>query len=251
VAVTNADDEGSRLLAPAASDFQLPFGLSEAADVRATATRPTRRGYRFLVNGVQWFELTVPGAHNVMNALAAVAAGLEVGLGLDEMAGRLAAFELPAMRLEVSQLGELVLINDCYNANPASMRSAVEVLVRGPWGGRRVAVLGDMCELGERSAECHRALGRHAAAAGVDRLVGVGPASRDCVGGFREQARGDQLAGWIGNAREAVAKMPALLRAGDVVLVKGSRAVGLEVVAGAVSDWAASRPTAGKVTAPV
>jgi UDP-N-acetylmuramoyl-tripeptide--D-alanyl-D-alanine ligase len=127
----------------------------------------------------------------------------------------------------------LVVVNDAYNANPASMRAAIDAVAQmgEHRSGRTVAVLGEMLELGEGGAEAHREVGRHAAEAGVDRLVVVG----EGAAALAEGARG--VTGWTGQAvvtadrEEALALLRASLASDDVVLVKASRGAALEVVA--------------------
>jgi UDP-N-acetylmuramoyl-tripeptide--D-alanyl-D-alanine ligase len=168
-------------------------------------------------------------AHMRLNALAALAAARAVGV---EPTGRVevALSELRGQRLAVR--GGVVVVNDCYNANPMSMRAALDDLavseVVPP--ARRVAVLGDMLELGPDERRFHEEIGAHAGAAGVDLLVTVGPRAAAMAATFGGETH--QLA----SAEEAVAVLPALLREGDTVLVKASRGVGLEVVAQGLSD---------------
>jgi UDP-N-acetylmuramoyl-tripeptide--D-alanyl-D-alanine ligase len=122
--------------------------------------------------------------------------------------------------------GGATVINDCYNANPLSMRAALDDLAtQDPDGGRRVAVLGDMLELGPRELEHHREIGAYAASAGVELLVTVGPRAAAMLDRFDGEAHA------VADAGEAAALAGSLLRRGDLVLVKGSRGVGLEVVA--------------------
>jgi UDP-N-acetylmuramoyl-tripeptide--D-alanyl-D-alanine ligase len=123
-----------------------------------------------------------------------------------------------------------VVINDCYNANPLSMRAALDDLATQEPVGRRIAVLGDMLELGTGEADAHRAVGEEAARAGVDVLVAVGPLAR----GYADGARG-VADHWAPTVDEAAATVRAVLAPGDVVLVKGSRAMGLEAVAEALT----------------
>jgi UDP-N-acetylmuramoyl-tripeptide--D-alanyl-D-alanine ligase len=160
-------------------------------------------------------------AHMRLNALAALAAARAVGV---EPTGRLEVelSELRGQRVEVA--GGVVVINDCYNANPMSMRAALDDLAASA-SGRRVAVLGDMLELGPEEQRFHEEIGAHAQATGVDLLVTVGPRAAAMAaefGGEIEQ---------VGTAAEAARLVPTLLREGDTVLVKASRGVGLEVVA--------------------
>jgi UDP-N-acetylmuramoyl-tripeptide--D-alanyl-D-alanine ligase len=122
-----------------------------------------------------------------------------------------------------------IIINDCYNANPLSMRAALDDLARQAPQGRRVAVLGDMLELGAGEAEAHREVGAYAAASGVDVLVAVGPLSTLMPPTFGREAHA------VADAREAASLVAELVRPGDVVLVKGSRGIGLERVAEALT----------------
>src|SRR6185437_8623508 len=163
-------------------------------------------------------------AHNVSNLLAAVAAALALGI---EPAGDVAVSFSRLRGERLSLPGGAVLINDCYNANPMSMAAAIDDLTRTS-SGRRVAVLGDMLELGPRTLEFHRAVGEHAAAQGIEELVTVGDLAAAMAEGFSGEAHS------VSDARAAGELLPGLLRSGDTVLVKGSRGVGLEQVAEAL-----------------
>ncbi|HEX9480883.1 MAG TPA: UDP-N-acetylmuramoyl-tripeptide--D-alanyl-D-alanine ligase, partial [Solirubrobacteraceae bacterium] len=161
-------------------------------------------------------------AHNLRNLLAAVAAAAAVGHTPE---GRLEV-EFSAMRGQRERLpGGAVLIDDCYNANPMSMRAAIEELAATATApGRRVAVLGDMLELGPEGPALHRRLGVEARGAGVDVLVTVGPLAAGIGAGYGGEPRS------LPDAEAAAATVPGLLEPGDTVLVKGSRGVGLERV---------------------
>jgi UDP-N-acetylmuramoyl-tripeptide--D-alanyl-D-alanine ligase len=162
-------------------------------------------------------------AHMRRNALAALAAARALGV---EPAGALevALSSLRGQRIELP--GDIVVINDCYNANPMSMRAALDDLVASA-SARRVAVLGDMLELGPDEARFHAEVGAHARAAGVDVLVAVGPRAAHFADGY-----GEVIA--LPDAQAAAQAVPALLEPGDTVLLKASRGVGLEIVAGAL-----------------
>ncbi len=165
-------------------------------------------------------ELPYREPHNLLNTLAAVAAaralGLEVGGAVD--------VRFSSLRGEVVELpGGVVVVNDCYNANPMSMRAAIDHLAGSP-AERRIAVLGTMAELGPGSAEYHREIGARAAEAGVDVLVPVGEEALGYTAGFRGDVRP------VDSPEEAGALLRELARPGDRVLVKGSRSVGLERV---------------------
>jgi len=171
-------------------------------------------------------ELAFTARHQRANALAAVAAALAVGV---TPSGRLDA-PAGALRGERVELpGGAVVINDCYNASPLSMHAALDDLAAQAPTGRRVAVLGDMLELGAEELALHREAGAAAAAAGVELLVTVGPRAAAMLDVFD----GESYA--VADAVEAAALAGELLRPGDLVLVKGSRGVGLEVVAEALA----------------
>jgi UDP-N-acetylmuramoyl-tripeptide--D-alanyl-D-alanine ligase len=166
-------------------------------------------------------ELPFDSEHNLLNTLAAVAAARAIGV---RPAGRVDV-RFGALRGERVAVGiGALVINDCYNANPLSMRAALDDLASQHAEGRRVAVLGDMLELGPAERDHHREIGAYAASAGVDLLVTVGPRAAAML----DQFDGESHA--VLDAGEAAALLPELVGAGDVVLVKASRGVGLEVV---------------------
>jgi UDP-N-acetylmuramoyl-tripeptide--D-alanyl-D-alanine ligase len=202
-------------------------GEGVPADRRvAPAGSPTDR--RIVVAGADRYELELPfrARHNLLNTLAAVAAARAVGV---RPSGRVEV-RFGALRGERIALEHgVTIVNDCYNANPLSMRAALDDLATQSPAGRRVAVLGDMLELGPGEREHHAQIGAYAAAAGVELLIAVGPRSAAMLDRFDGRA---QLAA---DAAEAATLTRALVRPGDVVLVKASRGVGLEVVAEALA----------------
>jgi UDP-N-acetylmuramoyl-tripeptide--D-alanyl-D-alanine ligase len=199
----------------------LRFG--PGGDVEASEVRVTDGVTEALVAtplGAQRFHFPFTEAHNLTNALAAVAAGVALGADLAEMADRAASIGFSRFRGERLELGDgIVLVNDCYNANPVSMRAALDHLAT-LGAPRTVAVLGEMGELGPGAAAYHREVGEHARGHGVDVVVGVGEPARDYDP--------DELVADPGEAAEWLA---AQLEPGDAVLVKGSRSAGLETVA--------------------
>ncbi len=180
--------------------------------------------------------------HRLENAVAAAAACYAAGLPMERCAAGLEDARFSGSRGDVTRLPGLVLIDDTYNASPAAVRAALNDLVdlARESGGRPVAILGDMLELGPDAADYHEAAGAYAAAAGVSALWGVGPLSRSTVEGFRrawasetaDEAEGTRAAVEAGNVRSADEASPVLagLRRGDVVLLKASRSMGLEVL---------------------
>jgi len=213
----------------------LRFG--PGGEVEATSSR--------VVEGVTEAEVTTPAgaaefhfpfaeSHNLTNALAAIAAGVALGAEMAEMADRAANIGFSRFRGERIALGDgIVLVNDCYNANPVSMRAALDHLASLE-GASRVAVLGEMAELGPGAPAYHRDVGEHARAAGIDRLVGVGEPARDYAP--------DEL---VGTPEEAAELLAAQLEPGDAVLVKGSRSAGLEQVAETLSLLMEAAPGRG------
>jgi UDP-N-acetylmuramoyl-tripeptide--D-alanyl-D-alanine ligase len=207
----------------AAAPSLLRFG--DGGDVEAVERRVVEGVTEALVAtpaGRQAFHFPFAEAHNLTNALAAVAAGVALGAPLAEMADRAANIGFSRFRGERLELGDgIVLVNDCYNANPVSMRAALDHL--GSLDGeRRIAVLGEMAELGPGAPAYHREIGAHARGgqSRIDLLVGVGEPARDYGP--------DEL---VGGPAEAAELLAAQLESGDVVLVKGSRSAGLEAVA--------------------
>jgi UDP-N-acetylmuramoyl-tripeptide--D-alanyl-D-alanine ligase len=168
-------------------------------------------------------ELAFTSAHMRRNALAALAAARAVGVEPDGLLD-VALSSFRGQRIDLP--GDIVVVNDCYNANPMSMRAALDDLAASA-SGRRVAVLGDMLELGPDEDRFHAEIGVHARESGVDLLVAVGPRAAHFADGY-----GEVIA--LPDAEAAAAAVPGLLAPGDTVLLKGSRGVGLEVVARAL-----------------
>jgi UDP-N-acetylmuramoyl-tripeptide--D-alanyl-D-alanine ligase len=175
--------------------------------------------------GAQLFHFPFAEEHNLTNALAAVAAGVALGAPPAEMADRAANIGFSSFRGERLEMGDgIVLVNDCYNANPISMRAALSHLA-SLRAERRIAVLGEMGELGPGAPGYHREVGESARAAGIDLLIGVG-------GPAREYAPDELLA----TPEEAAEWLAAQAEPGDTILVKGSRSAGLEAVAEALAE---------------
>jgi UDP-N-acetylmuramoyl-tripeptide--D-alanyl-D-alanine ligase len=239
VAVLNADDDRVAAMAALAPGRVLTFGTTDRADVRLEELELDRLGRPAfsLVTGDdrQPVTLQLVGAHQATNAAAAAAAALAVGLSLDGVAASLSGVSsLSKWRMELHELpGGMLLIDDSYNANPESMRAAVDALVSigaGPDVRRTVAVLGVMLELGADSESSHRELGAYAGSR-VDQLVVVGPDARGiheaAVDAGRPSVFVEDNTGAIGWLREHLAE-------GDAVLVKASRGARLDEVAAAL-----------------
>jgi UDP-N-acetylmuramoyl-tripeptide--D-alanyl-D-alanine ligase len=227
----------------------LRCGPDDDADVQVLDVRLGERTEALmrLPSGEQVvLRLRLFGAHNARNAAAALAVGTRLGLPLHPMLAALEAVEPVGDRGRVHRLGEHVVVADCYNANPGSMEAALTSLaaLRRQRAGPRVAVLGDMLELGPRELELHAEVGRRCAALGLERVVTLGPRSEATA---RAAADGGIVALHVGDDVEAAAAAvrEALHEAAPgAVLVKGSRGMRLERVVAALLD-AGSAPTDG------
>lgn len=222
--IVNGDDD-LLLAIPGA----VRFGLDEGCDVRATDISDLGLdGVAFTAHcGGEEFALHVraPGKHTVYNALSAIAVGLHFGMSLAELKRGLESFSTPHGRLDVLRTDKLTVIDDSYNSsNPVSVMSAIDVLEKAQ--GRRVAVLGDMRELGQESAELHEICGMYAAMHGIDLIVCVGPSSEQTFVGALSLA--PQRTRYFSTQESMLMILPELLEPGDTVLVKASRGMGFE-----------------------
>ncbi len=209
------------------------FGEEEGADVYPLCWRPGHRATEVrlsLHGGTISLQTNLRAPHQAMNLCAAVAAYVALGLPPRELQRGAAAVRLSPFRDDESlRAGGGLLINDAYNANPVSMRAALSSLATRRDGGRTVAVLGEMSELGPDSDGWHRTVGRHAAETGLDLLVAVGGRAR----GYLDGATGTP-ARWCPDLESAAGALAELLRPDDVVLLKASRSAGLERLAEAI-----------------
>lgn len=180
--------------------------------------------------------LPLPGKHNLLNALAAAAAGLVLGMTLEEIRDGLAAYSGAGNRLQINLWGDIRVINDTYNANPVSTLASLEVLREVAGGARSVAVLGSMFELGEVSEIGHRQVGREAAKK-ADLLVAVGDLARWIAAGAASGGMPEDRISWYGSNAEAAETLQRTIKPGDTVLVKGSRGMRMEEIVAALEKW--------------
>jgi len=234
VVVLGADDPLVAAMAEAAKGTVRLFGITDG-DVLADRIETEPGRVAFVLDSGVAVRLPVPGRHNVLNALAAVAVAREFNLDDEAIAAALARYRPPKMRLVREELpGGVTLINDCYNANPVSSRAALEVLCAETADGRHVLVQGDMLELGAESRDYHVALGREIAASCVGLLVTVGGETRETSLAAAE--RETLMRFHFPDALAAASEVPLLVERGDAVLVKGSRGIALEQVAEAIRE---------------
>ncbi len=210
------------------------FGI-EFGDFRASNIQQTGDGTSFLAatpDGTQPMTLRVPGLHNVANALAAAAACVSIGVSLTDVAAGLNSFTVPPGRMEIVPLsGGRMLIRDCYNANPQSVSVALEVLAQKGRGGKTLAILANMMELGTAAERLHAEVGRKSAALSLDRLVFVGSYGSPFEQGFIEGGGDKQAIALAADKDEAWHIVQPDLKSFYAVLVKGSRAMKMETIA--------------------
>jgi UDP-N-acetylmuramoyl-tripeptide--D-alanyl-D-alanine ligase len=243
VAVLNGDDPRLRRLGESRRGPTLWFGRDRAFDVSAEGWKGTAFGMRFTLRvGGRSADVALPlgGLHVLADFLAAAAAAHALAIEAEAMAEAALRMKAARHRGELVRLaGGVTLLDDCYNSNPVAVEAAVATLAMAG-GRRRVAVLGDMLELGPAAAEIHRATGDRIAD-DVDALLAVGPLSVHFLEGA---ARGGAALAHFPDAAAAAAAVSSLVRAGDAVLVKGSRGVRLEAVVEALArDFGPARVT--------
>lgn len=237
----NGDDAYTHVLQSRSVAPVVTYGLSAGCGVRAVdivMDDQSRPGFGIVAGGLRaHVDLPIPGRHNVYNALAATAVAFGLGVGLDEIASRLACAETTGMRMEsfVTAAG-VTIINDAYNASPSSMHFAVETLAGFSAARRRIAVLGDMAELGSLTELAHFDIGELVARSSIDVLVTVGPKASRIADGARAEGMDAEVVRPCATAEEALEVLDDVVERGDVVLVKASRVMGLErVVEGMVA----------------
>ncbi|MDN5795240.1 MAG: UDP-N-acetylmuramoyl-tripeptide--D-alanyl-D-alanine ligase [Intrasporangium sp.] len=235
LAILNADDPLVAAMAHGLAARVCLVGTCEQAQVRAedvVLDEAGRAAYTLVAQGGRApVRLALVGAHHVANSLAVAAAALELGLGLEAVSTALgAARPVSRWRMEVTHRADgVVVVNDAYNANPESMRAALDALAAMATTGRRWAVVGEMLELGGSGAAAHAEIGRYAAELGIDRVVAVGAGAR--VVGAAE---------WVRDTDAAFNLLRVELAPGDIVLFKSSRDSGLRWLGDRVAERAAT-----------
>lgn len=231
-AVLNGDDARVRAMAGAFAGRTVFFGSSslvpsEAPHVRASNVVWLPDGVQFEVPDVGSFFCPLAGRAGLMAALAALAVARALGWDLGQWKETIARLTTVPMRLERIERDGAVIWNDCYNSNPEAAMMMLDLLAETP-AARRIAVLGEMLELGAWSAPLHREVGRHAAERGVDLLVGVRGDASEMVAGARAAGMPPQNTAYFEDPAEAGRFVKQRARAGDALLFKGSRGVHME-----------------------
>jgi UDP-N-acetylmuramoyl-tripeptide--D-alanyl-D-alanine ligase len=237
--ILNADDARVAAMARRCSGRVVTVGMAPEADLRILNVEQAAAGLTFSVSEGDGkaplrFRVPVYGVHQATLAVAAAAAAREAGVPLEETAAALGEFQPPPMRLDVQDHDGVTVINDAYNANPRSMRAALDLLALWPTR-RKVFFAGDMRELGPESRVAHEILGRSAVESGVAQLICVGPESLAACDGAVAAGLARKAVTTLADSAEAAKIAPTVVRQGDVVLVKGSRTMKMERVAEAIA----------------
>jgi UDP-N-acetylmuramoyl-tripeptide--D-alanyl-D-alanine ligase len=223
VAILNIDD-------PLVAAFPAPkaktYGLNPGADFRAEGVQFLRDRTRFQVRGVP-FDTQLLGPHSVRNILAGIAVAGEYGLPLNDLQEPVSQLQPGAMRGERTCYHGIYLLNDCYNSNPDAAKSMVDVLRDTP-AARRIAVLGEMRELGRWSGILHRDVGSYVATSGIDVLVGIRGAAKEMVDAAIAAGLPANAAYFFEDPAEAGERLRSIAREGDAILFKGSRGTHVE-----------------------
>ena len=229
-AVLNQDDKRVAAMAGKCKGKVVGFGIINDAPVMAGTIKNSEKGLSFTCrcfDQVIDVHMAVIGTHNVYNALAAVAVGRLLGLSEHQMQKGLAEYKGVPMRQELVNIDNVVFVNDAYNANPASMKEAVDTLVTLT-GGRKIAVLGGMLELGDWAEKEHEKIGTYLADKKVDILIALGDEARFMAKAAK--AAGMNEVYTVTTHAEAAAVLRRIMRQGDTVLLKGSRGFAMEKI---------------------
>lgn len=228
--VLNADNPYVQAMSKKAKGKVLLYGLESPCDVQACEIRTEGFSTMFVcrIFGAEFpIKLPAIGKHNVYNALAAIATAWQLGLSPADITSGLQAFMPSSMRQHIEQIGSYVVINDTYNASPLSMASALDTLEQVA-EGRKVAVLGDMLELGNIAVDAHHRLGKMVAESGVSVVITVGDLAQSIAETARECGVPEAVA--CGDHEQAWRELSARLKSGDTILVKGSRGMRMEQI---------------------
>lgn len=225
IAVLNADDPRVSRFGEVHRGRSITFGFSETAGVRAESAEFGPEGSRFRALGVD-FETSLTGRHAVLNLLAALAVSTAMDLRPEAVRDAVRTFTVGKMRGEKLEHNGILVWNDCYNSNPEAARSMLDVLGAAR-AGKRIAVLGEMLELGHAADDLHRTVGRYAAER-VDLLVGVRGAAAEMIEAARAAGLSNGSAVFFEDPAEAGDFARGIARPGDAILFKGSRGVHVE-----------------------
>ncbi len=232
-AVVNGDCPHARTAAAVAPCPVIFVGESEENHIQATHVRAGQHQLSFTVWGFE-YHIPVSGRHNLTAALCAVAVATEVGMPAERIAEGLQQFTPPEGRCQIKRIGPWTIIDDSYNANPASMRAACQLMTAWQTGNKKIAIVGDMLELGREARHYHRELGKQIAQADIDCLLAHGDHAHDVIAGAYEAGMDVHQMAVCPLFESLLMNLDCWLEPGDVLLIKGSRSTRME----RVIDWA-------------
>lgn len=204
------------------------FGFNPHAHIRCTDVKKREQGYVLVINGCFEIYIPIPGYHNINNCLASFAICCALGHNIYDRNDVFSSFKLPHMRIEQQRIGNITLINDAYNANPESVRAALEYLNEIDATGRRVFICGDMLELGDESFQLHREIGERVAHLNIDLLWTVGERASEIAKAAKLSGMPEKRVVSFRNVEEIAVPEINGLRENDMVLIKGSRGMHME-----------------------
>ena len=227
--VINGDSDGLTKAVSAYRGKIITFGVGSDNDLCAEAITCRTDGVRFTVDNKKFF-IPLMGRHIAVNALAAIAVARHLGVNDADITAGLAAATGPEMRLQLQTAGAVTILNDAYNANPHSMQAGLETLRDMQTSGRRVAIVGDMRELGQTADHYHRQLGTFAASCEFDQLICIGDKSRLFAASATKAGMRASMVHHYHTAAICAAEISNLISDGDLVLLKASRGIKLESI---------------------
>ena len=238
LAVLNGDDPLVRKMQELHRGKTVLYGIEGLRlDYRADDLKIGPQGSTFTVHfkgGHSAVQLPIAGRHNVLNALAAIAVARECGISSEMIQKGLAQPQLTAKRLNIIERNGIAIIDDTYNASPASVKAALDVLKISGMGRRKIAVLADMLELGPTAAQIHREIGEYAARTGVDRMLSFGDLALGYSEGFNRVAAGKSE--HYLEKQALIDRLQSLIQPNDLILIKGSRGMKMDEVVAALSE---------------
>lgn len=228
VFVYNVDNPWCVKIANGFKGNALGFGFNHQAHIRCTDVRKKDKGYVFIVNERLEIDIPIPGYHNIGNCLASLAVCLALGHDIYGIGDVFSSFELPQMRIEQQRVGKITLINDAYNANPESVRAALQYLSEMESEGRKVFICGDMLELGNESLQLHREIGETVAYLNIDLLWTVGTHASEIAKAAKLSGMPEGRVVSFNDVTDIASSAIKGFRENDTVLIKGSRGMHME-----------------------
>jgi len=228
VFVYNADNPWCAKIAGCFKGKTVGFGFSSQAHIRCTDIKKKDKGYVFELNWHLNVPLPIPGYHNITNCLASFAICKALGHDIRCVKDAFSSFKLPLMRIEQQRIGNITIINDAYNANPESVRAALQYLSEIDEEGRKVFVCGDMLELGNESAQLHREIGETVSCLNIDLLWTVGKYASEIAKAAKSSGTPERQVVSFQDVSDITPAEINELRENDIVLIKGSRGMRME-----------------------